>query len=77
MSNRRAQSNYRQIRLTITEEEGWVSIRVLVKPLAETWQVKHSVYHHRVRKSRHTHHWTNLVAWAAETILSERLPPGD
>lgn len=71
----RAGSHYRQVRLTITEEEGAVSIRVLVKPLADHWSIKHSVYHHRVRRTKHSNHWTNLIAWALDTIMSERLPP--
>lgn len=71
---RPAQSNYRQVRLTVTEEEGWVSIRVLAKPLAAKWDMKNSVYHHRVRRSSHTHHWTNLLAWAVDTLMSERFP---
>lgn len=72
----KAQSNYRQVRLTVTEEEGWVTVRVLAKPLAESWAVKHSVYHHRFRRTKHTQHWTSLLAGALDTVLSERLPPG-
>lgn len=70
-------SRYRQVRLTVTEEEGWVSIRVMVKPLAASWRVQDTVYHHRIRRRKHSQHWTNLLAGALQIILGERLPPSE
>lgn len=74
----RALSNYRQVRVTITEEQGgWVTVRVLVKPVDASWTIKHSVWHHRWRVGTATHHWTSLVAVALRAILGERLDPPD
>lgn len=71
----RAQSRYRQVRVTITEEAGnWITIRVMVKPVNAGWQVKDTVYHHRFRHAVATTHWFNLMALATETVASETLP---
>lgn len=72
----RAASNYRQVRVTITEEAGnFITLRVMIKPLAASWSIRDTVYHHRFKHSVGTHHWTNLVALAASVIMRETLPP--
>lgn len=46
----RAQSNYKQVRVTLTEERDLqhpgrvrVNVRVMVKPQASEWNVKHTI----------------------------------
>ena len=71
-----AGSNYRQVRLTITEEAGgWLSVRIMVKPLAEGWKFQHSVYQHRWRVSAPTPHWLDLLAHAYSTVGMEDVLP--
>lgn len=71
----RAASNYRQVRLTITEEQGGrITARVLVKPLAADWSMKHVVWHHSWRTTRAMGHWSALVASALHMIVGEQLP---
>lgn len=71
----KAQSKYRQVRLTVTEEVGgWVSVRVMVKPLAASWQMKDTVYHHRFRVDDPTPHWLDLLAHAYRVLGMEALP---
>ena len=74
----RAQSHYRQVRLTVTEEQGGrITARVMVKPLAADWSMKHVVWHHSWRTTRPLTHWTHLVASGLHQILGERLPGDD
>lgn len=73
-----ARSNYRQVRLTITEEQGGrITARVMVKPLAASWTMKHVVWHHSWISSRPLNHWSSLVASALYMIVGERLPGDD
>lgn len=70
-----AQSKYRQIRMTVTEEAGnWITVRVMVKPVDAGWQVRDTVYHHRVKQSVATAHWFNLLARATQLVAGETLP---
>lgn len=39
----RAQSRYKQIRFTFTEEAGGVSWRIMMKPLTDEWTARHTV----------------------------------
>lgn len=74
----RALSHYQQVRVTITEEAGgWVTVRVLAKPVDADWTLRNSVWHHRFKMRTGTQHWTNLVAVALQAILGERLPTDD
>ena len=72
----RAKSNYRQVRMTITEEAlGWVTVRILVKPLNEDWKFLHSVYQHRWKVDAPTPHWLDLLAHAYSTVGMEDVLP--
>lgn len=72
----RAQSRYRQVRITITEETGgWLTVRIMVKPLAEDWTFRHTVWHHRFRQEEPSVHWLDMVATAYDVVVSEVLPP--
>lgn len=53
MSQPRATStNYRQVRVTFTEERGGrLSFRVMVKPLQAEWNMRHTVHTGAVRRS--------------------------
>jgi hypothetical protein len=72
----RARSIYRQIRFTITEERGGlVSARVLVKPVDADWTMKDCVWQGRLGKRPATTHWSELLQYAAEDVLAQRLFP--
>lgn len=72
----RAQSNYRQIRFTITEERGGiVSARVMVKPADADWTMKNTVWQGRLPVHGSTAHWTELLLFAAQDVLAQRLFP--
>ena len=74
----RAVSRYRQVRVTITEEQGnRVSVRVLAKPLQADWSIRHTVWSHTWRPSRVTTHWSELVAEALSEVLEQRVFPSD
>lgn len=71
----RARSIYKQIRLTVTEERGgFVTVRVLAKPVNAEWTMRDSVWHHRWRHDADTAHWTDLLVEAVEVLVAERLP---
>lgn len=73
-----AQSRYRQVRITITEEAGGrVSVRVMAKPVTASWTFRDTVWHHNWRLSRVTTHWLDLVREALDAIVGEALPPPD
>lgn len=70
-----AQSLYRQVRITITEERGGrVSCRVMVKGVSDSWTLRHTVWHHNWRVTTVTSHWMTLVRAALAQILEEELP---
>lgn len=72
----RARSKYRQVRVTITEEAGgWVTVRIMAKPVDADWSFKNVVWHHRFRQTEPSVHWVDLVATAKDVVLSEVLPP--
>lgn len=74
----RARSIYRQIRFTITEERGGlVTARVLVKPVDADWTMKDTVWAGRLGKIPATTHWSELLQYAAEDVLAQRLFPDD
>lgn len=74
----RAQSNYRQVRVTITEEtRGRMSVRVLAKPVTADWSLRHTVWSHTWVASRTTTHWSELVAEALTEVLEQRVFPSD
>lgn len=74
----KAQSRYKQVRLTITEEAGgWITVRVLAKPVDAGWTFKHSVWHHRWRVTAPTPHWLDLVAHAMSALGLEDVLPRD
>jgi hypothetical protein len=73
-----ARSNYRQVRLTVTEEAGgWITVRIMCKPLSAGWQMKDTVYHHRFRVDGPTPHWLDLLAHAYRAVGMEALPYGE
>lgn len=72
----RAQSRYRQVRMTVTEEHGGrVTVRIMVKPVNESWTFKHTVWVHTFTQTDPSVHWVDLVATAHEVVLAEVLPP--
>lgn len=72
----RAQNNYRQVRLTVTEEaNGRLTARVMVKPLRDGWQMRHSVWHHSWRTIDPTPHWLDLLAHAYSHLGMEDVLP--
>lgn len=59
----KAASRYKQVRLTVTEEEGgWVTARVMAKPLDASWAMHNTVWHHRFHPIAPTPHWLDLLA---------------
>lgn len=69
-----ARSNYRQVRLTATEEAGgWITLRVMAKPLDASWKMQDTVYHHRFRASGPTPHWLDLLAHSYRVLGMEDL----
>lgn len=74
----RAQSRYKQVRLTITEEAGGrLTLRVMAKPVDAGWSMKNVVYHHSWRTSAPTPHWLDLVAHACSVLGMEDVLPRD
>jgi len=70
-----ARSNYKQVRLTVTEESGGrVSCRVMVKPPHVDWKVIHVVWRHAWREPAPTPHWLDLLACAYREMGMEALP---
>ena len=70
-----AQSRYRQVRLTVTEEAGgWITLRIMAKPLEASWTMRDVVYHHRFKASGPTPHWLDLLAHAYRVLGMEALP---
>lgn len=73
-----AQSNYRQIRFTITEERGGsVSVRVMAKSPQDDWSMRHTVWAGSFRPTVRTTHWSELLLAAAEDVLAQRLFPDE
>lgn len=71
----RALSRYQQLRMTVTEEAGgWVTIRVLAKPVDADWTLRNTVYHHRMRLTERTRHWTTLLSLAADEVARGTFP---
>lgn len=71
-----ARSNYRQVRLTITEEQGGrLTVRVLLKRPQDNWSVRDVIWTHRWRVTAPTPHWVDLLEEVAETVRREMLPP--
>lgn len=74
----RAQSNYRQVRVTITEEQGGhLTVRVMAKPLAADWTMRDTVWSHRWKRTTPTSHWSSLVEEALSEVLMLRVLPDD
>jgi len=68
----RAQSNYKQVRLTVTEESGGrLSMRIMCKPPNADWKMTHVVYHHAWRTTSPTPHWLDLLAHAYRVLGME------
>ena len=68
----RAQSKYKQVRLTVTEEEGGrLTMRIMAKPVDADWTMKHVVYHHSWRAGSPTPHWLDLLAHAYRVLGME------
>lgn len=67
-----AQSRYKQVRLTVTEESGGrLTMRILAKPVDADWTMRHSVYHHSWRTGAPTPHWLDLLAHAYRVLGME------
>lgn len=74
---RRARSNYRQVRITLTEEAGGrLSARVMVKPLEAGWTMRHTVWVHSWLQENPSAHWQDLVYAVLRQIAGEDLLPG-
>lgn len=74
----RARSNYRQVRVTITEEAGgYVTVRVMAKPLAADWSMRDTVWHHRWKRTTDSPHWAVLVEEALSEVLMMRTLPAE
>lgn len=72
----RAASNYKQVRLTVTEESGGrISARVMVKAPNASWTMKDVVWHHAWRVSAPTPHWLDLLAHAYAVLGMEDMFP--
>lgn len=72
----RARSIYRQVRLTITEEKGGrVTARVMVKPVDADWSMRDTVWQGGILITGPTTHWSELLHFAAEDVLAQRLFP--
>lgn len=72
----RARSIYRQVRLTVTEERGGlVTARVMVKPVDADWTMKHCAWQGRLGPKPPTTHWSELLEFAAQDVLAQRLFP--
>lgn len=70
-----ARSNYKQVRLTVTEEQGGrITARVMVKAPQDSWTMKHVVWHHSWLTSDPTPHWLDLLAHAYRQLGMEALP---
>lgn len=73
----RAQSRYRQVRITLTEEAGGrIAARVMVKPLDADWTMRHTVWVHSWKQESSTDHWQDLVYAVLRQIAGEDLLPG-
>lgn len=71
----RALSRYRQVRVTITEEAGGrLTVRAMVKPVNDSWTMRHTVWSHSWRTDATTRHWTDLVGEALHAMARETLP---
>jgi len=71
-----AQSIYRQVRLTASEQSnGLVVVRVTVKSMLEDWRALHTVHAAQFRPTSSTTHWSELLTAAAEDVLAQRLFP--
>lgn len=70
----RAQSNYKQVRMTVTEESGGrLTARIMVKPPDVDWKMTHVVWHHSWRTDAPTPHWLDLLAHAYRVLGMEDL----
>lgn len=68
----KAESRYRQVRLTVTEEVGgWISVRIMAKPINAGWKMQDTVYHHRFQVAAPTPHWLDLLAHAYSALGME------
>lgn len=75
-------SNYKQVRITLTEEAqrgehpGLVTItmRVSVKPLAAEWQHKHAVLHERRPDCPRLHELSDVYATILDFLSQQPLP---
>lgn len=73
-----ARNNYRQVRVTITEEtRGRMSVRVLVKPPEAPWSIRHTVWSHTWSAGAPTPHWSDLVLEALREVSEARVLPPD
>ena len=71
----RAASNYKQVRLTVTEESGGrITARVMCKAPDASWVMKDTVWHHSWRVEGPTPHWLDLLAHAYRALGMEALP---
>lgn len=76
--NQPATSNYKQVRLQVSETEGGrISIFVFAKPLGARWDYNQIVYRHEVRRGRDTSHWLDLLAVAFYQVAGEALPDSE
>jgi hypothetical protein len=77
----RARSNYRQLQVTVTlERGGWLTARVLAKPLGAEWSYKQVVWHQRWQPDVPMDHWVTALMEATATIAEQPTlapsPPG-
>lgn len=71
-----AQSIYRQVRMTATEQSnGLVVVRVSVKAMMDSWKAMHTVHAAQFKPTSSTTHWSELLTAAAEDVLAQRLFP--
>lgn len=71
----RAVSNYKQCRITLTEEAGGhVTVRVLVKPLAADWSTKQLVLSRRMSHVPAIQSTTDMYRLLIAFLSEEPLP---
>lgn len=67
---RRNPSNYRQMRVTLTEEaRGYISVRIMVKPLESQWSHMHTIVSHRWKPSTLPASVADVAAELADFLL--------
>jgi len=71
----RAGSNYKQIRITLTEERGGrFTARCMVKPLAAEWSQKHVFWHRQGQLKEPLNTTSDVYALLLDLLCEPSLP---